>query len=68
MLATRFTLSQTGLSGILALFVAIKLVARIVPRRYLDRHIIQVKDVVAMNLSPDEIVQIQGKILCLVAK
>ncbi|GMH86571.1 hypothetical protein TL16_g10591 [Triparma laevis f. inornata] len=52
--------SQTGLSGMVALFTIIKLASGVVPKRILDKHVISPKKVLAMDLNAEQAGQAFG--------
>mmetsp|Transcript_9626 Transcript_9626/g.17488 ORF Transcript_9626/g.17488 Transcript_9626/m.17488 type:complete len:986 (+) Transcript_9626:120-3077(+) len=56
----RTLLSQTGLSGMVMLYTVIMLISGVVPTRILDKHVISLKRVVAMNMNSGECVQAFG--------
>ncbi|GMH93315.1 hypothetical protein TL16_g12594 [Triparma laevis f. inornata] len=56
----RTLLSQAGLSGMVTLFTIIKLASGVVPKRILEKHVISLKKVLAMDLNAEEASQFFG--------
>ena len=52
--------AQAGLGGLVSLYVLIKLVSGVAPKKYVDRHTVKLKKVVTLELSLEEIVQVLG--------
>ncbi|GMI08900.1 hypothetical protein TrVE_jg2098 [Triparma verrucosa] len=57
---SRTLYSQTGLGIMVVLYLSIKIVTGLVPDHILDRHIVSVKKVVALDLNLEEKVQAVG--------
>ncbi|GMI18140.1 hypothetical protein TrLO_g4609 [Triparma laevis f. longispina] len=56
----RTLISQTGLSGMVFLYVIIKIASGVVPEHILERHVFSMKKVVAMSMNTEESVQAFG--------
>ncbi|GMH73979.1 hypothetical protein TL16_g06338 [Triparma laevis f. inornata] len=52
--------SQTGLAALVTMFVVVKVLSGIVPKKILDKHIVSLKKVVTMDLNLNESVQCVG--------
>ncbi|GMH69308.1 hypothetical protein TL16_g05125 [Triparma laevis f. inornata] len=56
-LCNRTLISQTGLSGMISLYVIIKLLSGVVPEHILEKHVLSMKKVVAMKMNAEKSVQ-----------
>ena len=56
----RSLVSQSGISGLIVVFVGIKVFSGGTPLAYIDKHAIKLKDVASMNLNVETIAQVLG--------
>ena len=52
--------SQTGLASIVSIYIIFRIFASIVPRHLVKKHVLQVRDIIAMDLTLVDVVQVSG--------